>query len=802
MALYRKYRPGSFGELLGQEQVTVPLSRALDNGRINHAYLFSGPRGCGKTSSARIMARSLNCEQGPTSTPCGVCNSCIALAPNGPGNLDVTELDAASHNSVDDMRELRDRAMFAPAESRYRIFIIDEAHMVTRQGSNALLKIVEEPPAHLIFIFATTEPEKVIGTIRSRTHHYPFRLLTPQAMRQLLERTVAAEGIHVEDSVYPLVIRAGGGSPRDTLSVLDQLFAGTDASGLTYDHARLVLGATDDALLDAAIDALSAADRAALFTTVDRVIEAGLSPRRFAEDLLERLRDLLVLQAVPQAIDAGLVDAPTDRAATLLAEAAAFDQRSLPRIAGILNEGLFSIKGATSPRLLLEILCAKMLVDAAPSTSTPVLQTAPPKYERKSVREARLKAEAEQQRLAAEQAAAAQPVAPAPAPAPTVPQEPMTHPAHSAAAPQPVAAEQAPTAAVAPTPAQTAVPVEQPTPAPMPAASQPQVSHPTPEQQPVSAPATPPAAPAPAPTQPAPAPTEQQPAPVAPQPEQHPHPTHAITDPEQQYQEIRAQWLKIRKDAAKQNQVLGILLTEAYPMGVRDGAVILGHHTGALAQRLNAESHSKVLVELVHKHTGITLDVRCEVAVDPKALGFSHPEPVDPEIWRPELPREPEPSSVVKLDDAPSQSSPPQDSTWGQPARLGDQEPATDTSSAPTAATPVLEQPAPQPSESSTTPAPPTAAPQTADETGRPRRSWRDRLNGADSAVEPSPAWDDAPPPPEPEDHMPPEPPESVIDEEAEMLEQAAVEEGMRDHRSALEFAMDLVTNELGGQPI
>ena len=403
MALYRKYRPGSFNELVGQEQVTVPLSAALDNGRINHAYLFSGPRGCGKTSSARIMARSLNCVNGPTSKPCGKCNSCVSLAANGPGNLDVTELDAASHNGVDDMRELRDRAMFAPAESRYRIFIIDEAHMITNQGSNALLKIVEEPPAHLIFIFATTEPEKVIGTIRSRTHHYPFRLLTPQAMRGLLERTVAAEGAVIEESVYPLVIRAGGGSPRDTLSILDQLLAGTGPDGLTYQYARMLLGVTDDTLIDATIAALATNDRASLFTTVDDVIEAGLSPRKFSEDLLDRLRDLMLLQAVPDAVNLGLVDAPTDRGEILLKQAQEFDSQRIPRIAGILNDGLSSLKGATSPRLLLEILCAKMLIEpggqvapapapsAQPARPMPAAPASTPssKYERPSQRRAR-----------------------------------------------------------------------------------------------------------------------------------------------------------------------------------------------------------------------------------------------------------------------------------------------------------------------------------------------------------------------------------------------------------------------------
>ena len=442
MALYRKYRPGSFNELVGQEQVTVPLSAALDNGRINHAYLFSGPRGCGKTSSARIMARSLNCVNGPTSKPCGKCNSCVSLAANGPGNLDVTELDAASHNGVDDMRELRDRAMFAPAESRYRIFIIDEAHMITNQGSNALLKIVEEPPAHLIFIFATTEPEKVIGTIRSRTHHYPFRLLTPQAMRGLLERTVAAEDAIIEESVYPLVIRAGGGSPRDTLSILDQLLAGTGPDGLTYQYARMLLGVTDDTLIDATIAALATNDRASLFTTVDDVIEAGLSPRKFSEDLLDRLRDLMLLQAVPDAVNLGLVDAPTDRGEILLQQAQEFDSQRIPRIAGILNDGLSSLKGATSPRLLLEILCAKMLIEPggqaapAPALSAPSARPTPAapastpssKYERPSQRRAR---EAQEARNVAEKPEVVEAVAE------TKPQEPEESPETQSTPPQP-----------------------------------------------------------------------------------------------------------------------------------------------------------------------------------------------------------------------------------------------------------------------------------------------------------------------------------------------------------------------------
>ena len=361
MALYRKYRPASFGEVVGQEHVTTPLSAALDSGRINHAYLFSGPRGCGKTSSARIMARSLNCVDGPTSTPCGKCPSCVSLAPGGPGNLDVTELDAASHRGVDDMRDLRDRAFYAPADSRYRVFIIDEAHMITNEGFNALLKIVEEPPEHLIFIFATTEPDKVIPTIRSRTHHYPFRLLTPPDMRGLLQRTCEAEGVRVDDAVFPLIIRAGGGSPRDSLSILDQLLAGAGEEGLSYEMAVPLLGVTDFSLIDAAVAALSAHDYAGMFGAINDVINAGHDPRRFATDLLDRLRDLMVLQVVPDAVAAGLIDVPEDYVPTLQQQAQAFAPGTLSWLAGELNSGIDDLKGATSPRLLLEVLFAKML---------------------------------------------------------------------------------------------------------------------------------------------------------------------------------------------------------------------------------------------------------------------------------------------------------------------------------------------------------------------------------------------------------------------------------------------------------
>ncbi|MFE5626862.1 DNA polymerase III subunit gamma and tau [Streptomyces virginiae] len=365
LALYRRYRPESFAEVIGQEHVTAPLMQALRNNRVNHAYLFSGPRGCGKTTSARILARCLNCEQGPTPTPCGECQSCQDLARNGPGSIDVIEIDAASHGGVDDARDLREKAFFGPASSRYKIYIIDEAHMVTSAGFNALLKVVEEPPEHLKFIFATTEPEKVIGTIRSRTHHYPFRLVPPGTLREYLGEVCGREGAQVEDGVLPLVVRAGAGSVRDSMSVMDQLLAGAGEEGVTYAMATSLLGYTEGSLLDSVVDAFASGDGAAAFEVVDRVVEGGNDPRRFVADLLERLRDLVILAAVPDAGEKGLIDAPADVVERMQAQASVFGAAELSRAADLVNAGLTEMRGATSPRLQLELICARVLLPAA-----------------------------------------------------------------------------------------------------------------------------------------------------------------------------------------------------------------------------------------------------------------------------------------------------------------------------------------------------------------------------------------------------------------------------------------------------
>ena len=382
LALYRTYRPGRLSDVIGQEHVTVPLGRAIDSGRAHHAYLFTGPRGCGKTSTARILARSLNCEEGPTSEPCGVCPSCISLAPNGPGSIDVVEMDAASHRGIDDARELREKAMYAPAASRYKVYIIDEAHQLTVDAANALLKLIEEPPAHLKFVFATTEPDKILPTIRSRTHHYPYRLVTARRLQEHLAWVCEQEEVPAEPEALAMVARAGAGSVRDALSILGQLVAGTGPEGLTYDETVIQLGVTDVALLDEVVEALADADGAAMFSVIDRVVEAGLDPRRFASDLLERFRDLIVMHEVPDAVEGGLIDAPDTQVYLMRGQADKLGLAQLSRAADLVNVGLSELKGTTAPRLQLELLCARLLLPAI-DDSEAGLQTRLEKLEHK-----------------------------------------------------------------------------------------------------------------------------------------------------------------------------------------------------------------------------------------------------------------------------------------------------------------------------------------------------------------------------------------------------------------------------------
>jgi DNA polymerase-3 subunit gamma/tau len=577
VALYRKYRPATFAEVIGQEHVTEPLSTALNSGRINHAYLFSGPRGCGKTSSARILARSLNCAEGPTATPCGVCDSCVALAPNGPGNVDVVELDAASHGGVDDTRELRDRAFYAPAQSRYRIFIVDEAHMVTTAGFNALLKIVEEPPEHLIFVFATTEPEKVLPTIRSRTHHYPFRLLAPRTMRTLIEKIVASESVDVDDAVYPLVIRAGGGSPRDTLSVLDQLLAGADGNHVAYQRALSLLGATDVALIDDAIDALAAGDSAALFGAVEGVIDAGHDPRRFATDLLERFRDLIVLQAVPDAAARGVVDGPEDVLERMRDQAARLGTATLTRYAEVVHAGLGEMRGATAPRLLLEVVCARLLLPSASDTEAALLQ-----------RVERIETRLDMSIPASDEIAASASAAPrkqfvrkseAPAQAPT---------------PEP---------APKPTPAPPPEPEPEPAPEPAPKAVE---REPVPEPPPLRQPSAP-AVEAPPAT-----------------------PAAAVAAGQPNAAAVRTMWTTVREKVRERSRTTEVMLAGAIVRAVEGDTLVLSHESAPLAKRLVEQRNADVIREALKDALGVDWKIRCDIGGEAPAATVSAALPAAP----------------------------------------------------------------------------------------------------------------------------------------------------------------------------
>jgi DNA polymerase III subunit gamma/tau len=622
LALYRKYRPAKFAEVVGQEHVTEPLSTAIASGRINHAYLFSGPRGCGKTSSARILARSLNCEQGPTPDPCGVCASCVSLAPGGPGNIDVTELDAASHGGVDDTRELRDRAFFAPAESRYRVFIVDEAHMITTQGFNALLKIVEEPPDHLVFVFATTEPEKVLPTIRSRTHHYPFRLIPPGTLRKLLERICGEEGAIVAPPVYPLVLRAGGGSARDTLSVLDQLLAGAGPEGVTYERAVALLGVTDVALIDDMVDALAAGDRAAVFETVDRLVEAGHDPRRFAADLLQRLRDLVLLQSVPEAAERGLVEAADDEIAHMAEQAGKIGAATLTRYGEIVHTGLTEMRGATAPRLLLELLCARMLLPAATVAEPGLLE----RIERLERRSAIASAPPGQEDSAAGEA-----------------RRTFRRPSEGGATG--TGGEPAAPAAVPPASRSE----QQGPPAERPAAAQARAERPA--QAPPTAPA--PSRPQePSPGPPAPAPAAARPAP--PEPAAPAEPAAAGQGGTLDAAAVRRVWSEVLAAARAQSRSIEAMLVNATVRAVQGDTLVLGIGAPSLARRLSESRNADIVSAALHSVLGVRWQVRCESGDAPAT---------PPSGGRGSAPRRPEPPS------RPQQTPPPARAQRPPPAR-------------------------------------------------------------------------------------------------------------------------------------
>lgn len=565
MALYRTYRPAKLDDVVGQDHVTGPLRRALENDRVHHAYLFSGPRGCGKTSTARILARSLNCEQGPTPDPCGVCQSCTDLAANGPGSLDVIELDAASHGGVEDTRDLRERAMFAPASSRYKVYIIDEAHMVTTAGFNALLKLVEEPPEHVRFVFATTEAEKVLPTIRSRTHNYTFRLVPSKTLQQHLAHICEEEGVLAEPAALALVARAGAGSVRDSLSVLGQVISGSGPDGVSYAEAVAQLGMTDATLLDATIDALAAHDGAGLFTVIDQVIDAGHDPRRFVTDLLERFRDLIVLHNVPNAADIGLIDAPEDQVAREIEQASLFGPAELTRAADVTSSALSELRGATAPRLHLELMVARLLLPASDADEAAT----------------RARLDQIERRMAAAPVHAVSPAASAPAsPAPATSAE-----APAVPTPPKRLSEVAPTTA---------------TPAAAPAATD---APPSPVSEPAATPArvpAPVAAPAPAP---APAPVET----ASPTPS---------ADPGVGLDQFVSMWPAVLDALSSYGRVAWVLFQPSSPISISDGTLAVAVSDVGKVKNIKASGHDERLRQAILDV--MRADVRIDVVPDPE----------------------------------------------------------------------------------------------------------------------------------------------------------------------------------------
>lgn len=581
LALYRRYRPETFAEMVGQDHVTGPLSTALRNDRVNHAYLFSGPRGCGKTTSARILARCLVCEKGPTPEPCGVCQPCRDLARGGPGHIDVIEIDAASHGGVDDARDLRERAFFSPVQARYKIYIVDEAHMVSSQGFNALLKLVEEPPEHVKFIFATTEPDKVIGTIRSRTHHYPFRLVPPKTMGDYLAKICVQEDVDVESTVLPLVVRAGGGSFRDSLSVLDQLMGSSADGQLSYDAAVALLGYTPESLLDETVDAVAAHDGAGVFGVIDKVIESGQDPRRFAEDLLRRLRDLVIVKAVPDAVSRGLIEAPPELADRLANQASRLGTAEATRAAEVVNTGLTAMRGATAPRLLLELICARLLL---PAVDDEILGVA-----------ARL--DRVERRLA-------DGGAPAAAPAATPP---------IAAAPAPLAAAAPPVVVPVVPPS---VPPTRPTPEPV---ETPKAETPRPPV--ASTPAATPSAPVEAdadiewPVSPAPVvkPTPEPAAAMA-------APSSAAPGADPNLVEIRRMWPELLEEVKNNKRMAWMILSQnAQVLDVSKGILTLGVPNNGVRTGFVNSGSDDLLRQAIK--TVLRIDLRVETIVDPSATG-------------------------------------------------------------------------------------------------------------------------------------------------------------------------------------
>lgn len=632
LALYRRYRPETFAEVIGQEHVTTPLRAALAANRVNHAYLFSGPRGCGKTTSARILARALNCELAPVADPCGQCDSCRDLARGGPGSIDVIEIDAASHGGVDDARDLREKAFFAPVRSRYKVYIIDEAHMVTTQGFNALLKLVEEPPPHLRFVFATTEPEKVIATIRSRTHHYPFRLIPPRLLTDYLGQLCAAEGVSIEPAALPLVVRAGAGSARDTLSVLDQLLGGAGPEGVTYELASGLLGYTPDTLLDEVVDAFAAGDGAAVFGVVDKIIETGQDPRRFTEDLLRRLRDLVIVAAVPDAPATGLIDVAQDAGERLVAQAARFGRADLSRAADLVATGLTEMRGATAPRLLLELICARVLLPGADHTTQGV-QARLDRLERRSA-------------ITGTPSAAVGEQVAAPASAPAQPSQPSRPSRSSEAPPTPVQDRPAP-AQPEPVPerveeereAEPAGPYAPPPPGPAEQAS-PRISSSPPISAPPTISSTPPISSTPAPAQPV---AEESPAPgPAPAAPSAPAPAPAPTTSGLALVDVRRLWPDVIAATEQRRRLTWIALrTQCQVVGLNGNVLTLGFGNAGARESFDRNGSGEIVRQAVIDVMGA--DWRIETIVDPGADPEAAPPPAaqQPPAPAPAAPTEP-----------------------------------------------------------------------------------------------------------------------------------------------------------------